>query len=170
MCNKKIQAVRNWPAPNEPSARTHLQQFMGLANIYRRFIRRFSHIAAPLTDQLITTQPFKRSAACQHAFNATKKALTSAPVLVPLNSCKDFTIFTDASETEMAIVAASMQDHGQGLQAVACLSRKLNPAEQNYAVHEKAFLAVIYVLQQWRHYVKSAPTTVFTDHQPLQHF
>ena len=42
----KVDAIKAWPVPKTV---THVQQFLGLCNYYRRFILRFSEIASPLT-------------------------------------------------------------------------------------------------------------------------
>ena len=52
MKDERIEAVRNWP---EPKSVRDIQVFIGFANFYRRFIRGFSKIAAPLTSMLKTT-------------------------------------------------------------------------------------------------------------------
>ncbi len=49
---KRIEAVRDWP---EPQSVRDIQVFLGFANFYRRFIRNFSRIVAPLTSMLRTT-------------------------------------------------------------------------------------------------------------------
>uniref|UniRef100_A0A3B3H7Y4 Mitochondrial protein n=1 Tax=Oryzias latipes TaxID=8090 RepID=A0A3B3H7Y4_ORYLA len=41
----RVKAVLEWPVP---SGRKQLQRFFGFANFYRRFIRGFSGVAAPL--------------------------------------------------------------------------------------------------------------------------
>lgn len=126
--DKHLEAVKNW----QPPTTVHqLRQFLGMANFHRRFIRRYSHIAAPLTDLLRKEQTFNWTAEAQRAFEALQEALTSAPVVISPDYSKPFVIFTDASENEMAIGAALMQDHGKGLQPIAYLSRKLTSAEQN---------------------------------------
>ncbi len=43
----KVEAVKNWPVP---STRKELQRFLGFANFYRRFIKNYSRIAAPLSQ------------------------------------------------------------------------------------------------------------------------
>ena len=43
----KVQAVAEWPIP---SSVKDVRSFLGLASFYRKFIRFFSEIAAPLTD------------------------------------------------------------------------------------------------------------------------
>lgn len=47
--NSKIQAVLDWPIP---TTITGLRGFLGLAGFYRRFIRNFGVLAAPLTSLL----------------------------------------------------------------------------------------------------------------------
>ncbi len=52
MEDKRIEAIKDWP---EPQLIRDIQVFLGFANFYRRFIRNFNRIAAPLTSMLRTT-------------------------------------------------------------------------------------------------------------------
>jgi hypothetical protein len=61
----KISAVTNWPRPKDPH---DIRSFLGLAGFYRRFIHRFSQIAAPLTDLLVKGAKFKWLNKHEHAF------------------------------------------------------------------------------------------------------
>lgn len=45
--DSKIQAVSDWPVP---SCLNEVQQFLGLCNYYRKFVRNFAGIARPLSD------------------------------------------------------------------------------------------------------------------------
>ncbi len=54
---EKIEAIRDWP---EPQSVRNIQVFLGFANFYRKFIRNFCRIAAPLTSMLQTTNESTR--------------------------------------------------------------------------------------------------------------
>ena len=45
----KVKAIVEWPAPKAVS---HLRSFLGLANYYRRFVKNFASVAAPMYDLL----------------------------------------------------------------------------------------------------------------------
>lgn len=55
---EKVQAVREWPTP---SSRKDVQRFLGFAHFYRRFIRNFSLVAAPLHSLTSVKTPFSWS-------------------------------------------------------------------------------------------------------------
>ena len=56
MEDKQIEAVKQWP---KPQSVRDIQVFLRFANFYRRFIQRFSRIAAPLTSILKIAKPRK---------------------------------------------------------------------------------------------------------------
>ncbi|CAI7915392.1 unnamed protein product [Closterium sp. NIES-53] len=53
---KKIEAVRTWKTPENVK---ELQQFLGFANYYNRFVPQYAKIATPLTNLLKKNTPFK---------------------------------------------------------------------------------------------------------------
>ncbi|CAI7891587.1 unnamed protein product [Closterium sp. NIES-54] len=160
----KVKAIREW---KEPTSIKEVQAFLGLANYYRKFIRHFAAITSPLSNLLCKSEPFHWDSDQQTAFNALKCALTSSPTLALPNPSLPYVIWTDASQVAMGAILC--QDQGHGLQPLAFESRKLKPAECNYATHDREALAIVHAIKKWRCYVHMQPITVLTDHCTLQH-
>ncbi len=97
----KVQAVIDWPTPDSRKA---LQRFMGFANFYRRFIRNFSQLAAPLTALTSTRMTFRWSNAADSAFSKLKSCFVSAPILVAPDPSRQFVVEVDASEVGVGAV------------------------------------------------------------------
>jgi hypothetical protein len=178
MVEGKVAAVERWPTP---SSQKEVEQFLGLAGYYRRFIADFSKIAAPLSELCGTlkkvkgggakrsppTKRFEWGERQQQAFDALKVAVTSAPCLAIPDPQRDFLVHTDASG--YATGAVLMQRFENGLRPIAFLSKKMSAAERRYPVHEQELLAILNALKAWRHYLGGRRFTVLTDHQSLQY-
>jgi len=78
MDKSKVQTIWDWPAPRRVK---DVQSFLGFANFYRRFIKDYSELSAPLTFLTRKTTPWNWTTNCEKAFNTIKKAFTSAPTL-----------------------------------------------------------------------------------------
>ncbi|GJP42069.1 hypothetical protein CLOM_g1661 [Closterium sp. NIES-68] len=161
---KKIEAVRTWKTPENVK---ELQQFLGFANYYSRFVPQYAKLAAPLTNLLKKNTPYKWETKHQEAMEQLKQALTSAPVLILPDPERDYVIEADASD--QAVGAVLMQDQGNGLQPIAYLSKKLHGAELNYPIHDKEALAIVIAFKAWRCYLEGRQTTVYTDHCSLKY-
>ncbi|XP_028551234.1 uncharacterized protein LOC110091993 [Dendrobium catenatum] len=74
----KIAAIQDW---SQPTSLTDVRSFHGLANYYRRFIKGFSSIMAPITNCL-KSAVFAWTPAQQRSFERIKATLCSAPVLL----------------------------------------------------------------------------------------
>uniref|UniRef100_A0A3B3IPI7 Gypsy retrotransposon integrase-like protein 1 n=1 Tax=Oryzias latipes TaxID=8090 RepID=A0A3B3IPI7_ORYLA len=162
----KIEAVANW-AP--PDTRKKLQQFLGFANFYRRFIRNYSSIASPLTRLTSTTHPFAWSSEAQQAFDKLKDLFVSAPILIQPDPSRQFIVEVDASDTGVGAVLSQKEASTDKLKPCAYFSRKLSPAERNYDVGNRELLAIKLALEEWRHWLEGAeqPFIVWTDHKNL---
>jgi hypothetical protein len=139
---ERVQAILDWTPPKNVK---QVRSFLGLASYCRRFVENFSKIAKPLTDPLHKGIKFEWTDKCQESFQTLKDKLTSAPVLAPPDTRKDFVIYCDASRQGLGCVL--MQER----KVIAYASRQLRPLEENYPVHDLALAAVIYALKLWRH-------------------
>uniref|UniRef100_A0AAQ4PEW7 Integrase catalytic domain-containing protein n=1 Tax=Gasterosteus aculeatus aculeatus TaxID=481459 RepID=A0AAQ4PEW7_GASAC len=104
----KVKAVMNWP---EPQTIKELQRFLGFANFYRRFVRNFSSVAAPLTSLFKgSSKKLRWNEAATSAFRKLKDMFTSAPVLRHPDPALPFVVEVDASETGAGGVLSQRQD------------------------------------------------------------
>ena len=97
----KVQDVLNWKSPKSVH---QIRQFLGLAGYYRCFIPDFSKISQSMTKLLQKNVKFVWSLACEEAFQALKKFLTSTPVLAQPDIDKPFDVYCDASRTRLGCV------------------------------------------------------------------
>ena len=160
---ERVQAILEW---NEPTRKVDVQAFLGVVNYYRRFIKECSKFAKPLISLCGNTRlEWKKPQ--QDSFKQLKAAVTQVPFLRHFNSELHITVTTDASQ--FAIGAVLEQEEDGISRPVAFLSRSLNPAEQNYAAHERELLAVVETLRVWRVYLHGQGFNVKTDHYPLKY-
>lgn len=164
MMEDKVNAVTAWP---QLTSVADVRSFLGTVGYYRKFVRMFSEIAAPLTELLQKDKPFVWGEAQQKAFTELKAAVSKQPVLILPDTTKPYVVTTDASG--YAVGAWLSQDQRAGLQPIAYLSKKMLPAERNYPVHEQELLAIVVALREWRHYLSGVSFTirVVTDHKSL---
>ncbi|KAG7548172.1 Zinc finger CCHC-type [Arabidopsis suecica] len=91
---EKVKAIREWPSPTFVG---EVRSFHGLSGFYKRFVKDFSTLAAPLTEVIKKNVGFKWEQAQEDAFQALKENLTHAPVLSLPDFVKTFEIECDAS-------------------------------------------------------------------------
>ena len=96
----KVQAIVDWPTPHTI---TKTRNFLRLASFYKRFIRNFSSIMAPVSDCLMG-RSFKWSEVANNAFQLMKKKITQAPVLALPDFDKVFKVDCDASAAGIGAV------------------------------------------------------------------
>ncbi|RDX81813.1 putative mitochondrial protein, partial [Mucuna pruriens] len=92
MDEDKVQAIREWPTPKNAN---ELRSFHGLVSFYRRFMKNFSFIVAPLNELVKKDVMFKWDDVHEKAFNLLKDKLTNALVLCLPNFDNTFEIECD---------------------------------------------------------------------------
>ncbi|XP_057543321.1 uncharacterized protein LOC130821549 [Amaranthus tricolor] len=155
----KIEAIKTWPVP---TSITQVRSFHGLASFYRRFIKGFSTIMAPITD-CTKGNTFKWTTEAQLAFEKIKKAMCNPPILRLPDFSKPFEVECDASNTGIGAVLI------QEGRPVAYFSEKLNKSRMNYSAYDKEFYAMVRALEHWSHYLKGQPFVLHSDHESLKH-
>ena len=92
----KVNKVKNWPVPMTSKK---VQQFLGLANYYRRFVQGFANTARPLHRLTEKTAKFNWTAEYQAAFDELRHRLCDIPVFSFPDYTKSFILDTDTSDT-----------------------------------------------------------------------
>lgn len=161
----KVSAILNYP---RPKTITELKRFIGIASWYRRFVKDFSMIAAPLHNLTKGKRHkhFNWSEEAEKAFIELKTLLTTTPVMSCPDFTKPFTVQCDASSKGIGAVLS--QNMNGSDQAVAYLSRKLNDREKQYSTSERELLSVVYAVEKFRPYLDGVHFTIVTDHSALQ--
>ena len=165
---RKVKAILEWePPPNLQS----VQSFLGFANFYRRFIKDFSRLAAPLSHLTKKNVPFEWSSAAQGAFEALKECFATAPVLRIFDPEREGMLETDSSDHIVAGVFSQLFEDGLW-HPIAYFSAKMQPAECNYEIYDKKLLAIIRCLKEWRSELEGSikPIRIITDHKNLEYF
>jgi hypothetical protein len=163
---EKVKAIKEWEAPVNVKG---VRSFLGFANFYRRFIKNYSGLAAPLT-RLTGDVSFHWGEAEQHAFNKLKEIFVTEPVLAQWDPDRETILETDSSGYVVAGVLSQYDNQGL-LRPVAYFSKKMTSAQSNYEIHDKELLAVILCMVEWDGMLRSLEKfTVITDHKNLEYF
>jgi len=157
---EKVRAIQEWPTPTSAS---EVRSFHGLASFYRRFVRDFSTIAAPLNALTKKNVKFVWSEEQQKSFDVLKHALTTAPTLALPNFDLTFEIECDASGFGIGSVLM------QNKKPIAYFSTRFNASQMNYPIYDKELYAIIRTLEVWQHYLLPKEFIIHTDHESIQY-
>jgi hypothetical protein len=84
----KVKVIKNWPSPKNTF---EVRSFHGLASFYRKFIRNFSGISAPMIDTVKKRHKyFHWTEEAENSFNLLKRKITEQPILVLMDFQKTF--------------------------------------------------------------------------------
>jgi RNase H-like domain found in reverse transcriptase len=103
--------------------------FIGFANFYRRFIKKFSELVLPLNNLLQKNTKFDWNNQCQEAFKTLKGQFLQEPVLMMPDYSKPFQIKSDTSKYASRAVLTQMDINGDR-NPVAFLSKTFTDMER----------------------------------------
>ncbi len=160
---EKTRCVQAWPTPTSCE---ELRRFMGFASYYRKFVRNFAQIAAPLHSLTEKSRAWCWSTRCEEAFATLKQRLTSAPILAFPHFDQEFILDTDASGEGLGAVLSQVLDGQEHV--VAYGSRSLTKAERRYCATRRELLALVWSVRHFRTYLLGRPFLARTDHNALK--
>ena len=108
----KIETVVTWPVPTTDM---DVRGFLGLCSYYRRFVKGFAEVAAPLHALIGKYVRFQWNDECQVAFDRLKAALASSPILAMPTDGDVYVLDTDVSEQSIgAVLSREARRGGEG--------------------------------------------------------
>ncbi|BHF57589.1 hypothetical protein SprV_0100053100 [Sparganum proliferum] len=133
--SSKVEAIRDFPPP---TSKRQLQSFLGMVNLYRRFLPNCADLMLPLTNLLSGPKgPLKLRGHALTAFERIKTSLADATLLTHPAPEAPLSLMVDASTVA---VGAVLQQH---------INDSTRP------------------VKHFRHFLERRDFTVFADHEPL---
>jgi hypothetical protein len=165
----KIAGLRDWPRTLHSV--TDVRRILGVLGYQRLFIPDYAHLARPLTELTKKSSTFHWTDQCQQALDTLINILLDDPNLTQPDPSRPYYLYVDASDYASGAILTQRDDRGKHC-AIGYHSKTFSPAEQNYAIHDNEFLAVICGLETYRHLLSgmSEPVTVYTDHNNLEYY
>ncbi|CAF3306787.1 unnamed protein product, partial [Rotaria sp. Silwood2] len=169
--------IRGLTDTREPTSAEEAFRFVKAAEYYRKFIPKFSTIAAPLHkySPAIVQQPknnkklkFELSAEARTAFHQLKKILTTDLILDLPDDTLTFKLQTDASVDGIGAVLLQITPNGD--RPLAYISKKLTKTQINWPTIEQECYAIVQAIEKWDKYLRGHEFILETDHEPLIHF
>jgi hypothetical protein len=170
MESDRISTIEDWPT--QESVRD-VQVLLGFANFYRRFLRKYAMVTAPISTLLKTqgSRKWEWTRDAELTSRKLKKAFPEAPILQHFNP--QTWIILQADGCGFTITGILNRYDGLGMRRpVNFYSRKCSAAEQNYNTYDRERLAIVETMKQWRHYHVGANHKVLIqcDHTNLKYF
>lgn len=145
----KVVIVQQWPIPNSFKA---LRGFLGLTGFYRRFIRRYSAMATPLTH-LLTKEHLEWPEEAQLAFQQLKEAVSTVPIL-PLPNF--------SSGTGMGVI---LSEDGH---SIVFFSKQFYPKLLHASTYFQELYVITATIKKWRQYLLGHSFVILMDHGSLK--
>jgi hypothetical protein len=127
----------------------------------------YAQLTLRFTRLLKKGSEFVWDSTANKAFEALKLTLTHTPLIFPPIYSRDYFLYLVASDSTIAMVLVQ-EDDSHDEHVIYYLSRSLMTTEAKYLHVEKLALAVIQVVQRFRHYILLHNTTIISDCNPMQ--
>jgi hypothetical protein len=157
---KNIESMQDWMHPKTLKS---LRGFLGLTGYYRKFVKNYEKIAAPLMA-LLKNKSFTWTPITAQAFQTLKMAMCTTPVLALPNFTKTFMLECDASGKGINVF---LMQEGRPL---AFTSKQLSERNLGKPIYEKEMLEILHVIEMWHPYLLGKRFQIRTDHQILKYF
>ena len=169
--------IRGLTETREPTTAEEAFRFVKAAEYYRKFIPKFSFIAAPLHKYSPTSSTqekntkkskFELTEEARVAFHQLKNILTNDLILDLPDESLPIKLQTDASVDGIGAVLLQITSNGD--RPLAYMSKKLTKPQTKWPTIEQECYAIVEAVRKWDKYLRGQEFTLETDHEPLVNF
>jgi len=164
--NKNVDALKH---AKFSTTKTKVRSFLGMCNVYRRFVKDFAKRTKPLNAltraEILPDLPPPTGVAIA-AFKDLRNALLCPLVLSLPKANRKLFVDVDACADQVSCTLLQ-EEPGELLHPVGYWSRGLTAAEQNYFNTERKCLGVVWDVLELRHFLDGQQFLIRTDHQAL---
>jgi hypothetical protein len=121
MDKSKVECIQKRKRPENVK---QIQEFFGLTNHFRRFVKDYAKISYPINQLLKKDTPFVWSLECEEAFQNLKKRLIEYPILRLPDFSKKFFLYLDASDKAIGAILCQ-RDEDENEYVIMYASRTL---------------------------------------------
>jgi hypothetical protein len=157
---KNIEAMQYWPHPKTLKI---LRGFLGLTGYYRKFVKNYGKIPAPLTA-LLNNNSFTWTPVVAQDFQTLKMVMCTTLVLALPDFTKTSVLECDSSGKGIGVV---LMQEGRPL---SFTNKQLSERNLGKSIYEKEMLAIMHVVDLWRPYLLGKCFQIKTGHQSLKYF
>lgn len=158
-----LKKIKDFPVPNTVKK---VRRFHGLISYYRKHIKHFSELAAPLTNLCRKNQKFKWSEETQLSFDTLKQKLITPPILIHPKFEEHFILSCDASDLALGAMLGQKDKEGI-IRPIGYFSKKLNPTQCRYTIFEKELMAIVQAIAHFKYYLYGRKFTIRCDNAAL---
>jgi len=164
--NRNVDALKH---AEFATTKTRLKSFLGMCNVYRRFVKVFAKRAKPLNALTRAEIPPDLPSPTDVAIAAIediRNALLCTPVLALPMANRKLVVDVDACADQVGLTLLQ-EEPDELLHPLGYWSRGLTAAEQNYSTTERECLAVVGAVLKLRIFLDGQRILIGTDYQTL---
>lgn len=154
----KIRTVENYPKPHDKES---VKRFVAFTNYYKKIIKNFAVLAAPLNKLTRKNISFQWTKEANDAFDKLKDAIIKPPILQYPDFTKEFTVTVDASQFGCGAVLS------QNNLPISFASKSIDEAACKKSTVEQELLAIHFAVLHFKPYLYGTHFQLQTDHKPL---
>ena len=160
---EKVDAVCSFPRPTTVK---QLQEYLGMASFYHRFVPSAAALMQPLYKTInMKCKLLVWTSELDPAFKQSKEALAKATMLVHPGHEAPTSLTVDASDVVVGAVLELLID---GVwKPLAFFTHQLHPPERMYSAFDNELLALYLAVCHFHYFLEARSFIVYTDHKPL---